>query len=173
MTDPAPGTGPRPGLGTGTRARHDADMHWMRRAIGLSRLSPPAEGAYSVGAVVVGADGTELAAGYSREGDPVVHAEEAALAKLPAGDPRLAGATVYSTLEPCSQRASRPVPCARLVLAAGVPRVVVAWREPSLFVADCVGVELLREGGVEVVELPELAEEAKAVNAHLRLDGGA
>nr|WP_322942111.1 deaminase [Actinacidiphila yeochonensis] len=179
MTDPVPGPTPDPTPGPTSSpvrtasgpSQHERDLRWMRRAIELSRRCPPAEGAYSVGAVVVGADGTELATGFSREGDPVVHAEESALAKLPAGDPRLAGATVYSTLEPCSQRASRPLPCTRLILAAGVPRVVVAWREPSLFVADCVGVELLREAGVEVVELPELAEEAMAVNAHLRLDG--
>jgi diaminohydroxyphosphoribosylaminopyrimidine deaminase/5-amino-6-(5-phosphoribosylamino)uracil reductase len=44
---------------------------------------------------------------------------------------------------------------------------VIAWREPSLFVDDCVGVEQLRAAGVTVVELPELAMDAKAVNAHL------
>jgi diaminohydroxyphosphoribosylaminopyrimidine deaminase/5-amino-6-(5-phosphoribosylamino)uracil reductase len=45
--------------------------------------------------------------------------------------------------------------------------VVVAWREPSLFVADCQGVELLERSGVAVAELPELAELAKAPNRHL------
>jgi diaminohydroxyphosphoribosylaminopyrimidine deaminase/5-amino-6-(5-phosphoribosylamino)uracil reductase len=142
----------------------------MQRAIDLSTQCPPAEGAYSVGAVIVAADGTELASGYSREGDDAhVHAEESALAKLPTGDARLAEATIYSTLEPCSQRKSRPHPCAELILAAGIPRVVIAWREPALFVADCVGVELLADAGVTVVELPELAEAAQAVNAHLDL----
>ncbi|MFE9425367.1 deaminase [Kitasatospora sp. NPDC006697] len=145
-----------------------ADRAFMRRAIELSRQCPPAAHAFSVGAVVVGADGTVLSEGFSREGgDPVVHAEEAALAKLPAGDPRLRTATVYSTLEPCSRRASRPHPCAELLLAAGVARVVVAWREPDLFVTACEGVDLLRAGGVDVAELPELAGEAREVNRHL------
>ncbi len=143
------------------------DLDHLRRAVELSRCCPPSETAFSVGAVIVGADGAVLAEGYSREADPHDHAEEAALAKLPAGDPRLRGATVYSSLEPCGQRASRPVPCARLLVAAGVPRVVVAWREPDLFVSDCQGTALLAAAGVEVVELPELAEEARAVNAHL------
>lgn len=143
------------------------DLRWIRRAIDLAALCPPAAGAYSVGAVIVGEDGTELAAGYSRESDPHEHAEEAALAKLPAEDPRLARATIYSTLEPCSQRRSPRTPCAQRILAAGIPRVVMAWREPSLFVDDCVGYEQLVEAGVTVVELPELASAAKAVNSHL------
>lgn len=143
------------------------DLDHLRRAVELSRLCPPSGTAFSVGAVVVGADGEVLAEGYSRETDAHDHAEEAALGKLPAGDPRLRGATVYSSLEPCGQRASRPVPCARLIIAAGVPRVVVAWREPDLFVTDCQGTALLEAAGVEVVELAELAAEARAVNAHL------
>jgi len=146
-----------------------ADRQWMERAIELSRRSPPSETAYSVGAVIVGADGQELASGYSREHDPKVHAEESALGKLAAGDPRLPAATIYSTLEPCSQRRSRPRSCTELILAAGIGRVVIAWREPGLLVADCQGCELLTEAGVTVVELPELAGRARAVNAHLTL----
>ena len=107
--------------------------------------------------------------GYSRQTDPDVHAEEAALATLAPDDPRLATATLYSTLEPCSQRRSRPRTCTQLILAAGIPRVVIAWREPGLFVADCQGYELLSQAGVEVVELAELGDAARAVNAHLAM----
>ena len=144
-----------------------ADERWMLRAIDLSMACPPAAGAYSVGAVIVDARGVEIASGYSREADPVVHAEEAALAKLVAGDRRLAGATLYSTLEPCSVRRSRPATCTQLIIEAGLARVVIAWREPNLFVADCQGYELLTAAGVRVVELPTLARRARAVNAHL------
>lgn len=143
------------------------DRDWLVRAIELSKRCPPSETAFSVGAVIVGADGEVLSEGFSREVDAVNHAEEAALGKLAADDPRLRTATVYSTLEPCGQRASRPHPCAELLVAAGVARVVMAWREPSLFVAACQGTELLTAAGIEVVELPELAEAARAVNAHL------
>jgi diaminohydroxyphosphoribosylaminopyrimidine deaminase/5-amino-6-(5-phosphoribosylamino)uracil reductase len=157
------------------------DWRWMELAIDLAWQCPPSREAYSVGAVIVGADGAELARGFSREGgDTHVHAEEAALGKLAPGDPRLAGATVYSTLEPCSWRKSRPRSCTELILAtgtarpagpaginAGVGRVVIAWREPSLFVADCQGAELLTRAGLRVVELPELASQAKAPNSHL------
>jgi diaminohydroxyphosphoribosylaminopyrimidine deaminase/5-amino-6-(5-phosphoribosylamino)uracil reductase len=139
----------------------------MQRAIDLSRLCPPAEKAYSVGAVIVGADGSEISFGYSRETDSRVHAEESALAKLEADDPRLRTATTYSTLEPCSERLSRRPTCVELIIASGIPRIVIAWREPELFVDDCIGVELLVAAGKTVVEIPELALAARAVNSHL------
>ncbi|MFC9823052.1 deaminase [Streptomyces erythrochromogenes] len=146
---------------------HADDVTWMERAIELSRKCPPAEGAFSVGAIIVGADGEELARGYSRETDAHVHAEESALAKLPTDDPRLAGATLYSTLEPCSERKSRPLTCTQLILRSPIRRVVIAWREPSLLVLDCVGVETLRGDGIQVVELSDLADQARSVNDHL------
>ncbi len=147
-----------------------ADYQWMRLAIELAHQCPPSPGAFSVGAVIVDENGTEISRGYSRETDSQVHAEESALAKLASDDPRLKAATIYSTLEPCSQRKSRPRTCTQLILAGGIPRVVMAWREPSLFVADCQGYELLANAGVTVVEISDLAEEAKAPNSHLSLE---
>lgn len=146
-----------------------ADYQWMRLAIELAYQCPPSPGAFSVGAVIVDENGEEISRGYSRETDSHVHAEESALAKLASDDPRLATATIYSTLEPCSQRKSRPRTCTQLILAAGIPRVVIAWREPSLFVADCQGHELLANAGVTVVEISDLAADAKASNSHLSL----
>ena len=151
-------------------AHQGDDERWMRVAGELAWRCPPSGNAYSVGAVIVGADGAEVSRGYSREGgDPVVHAEESALGMLAAGDPRLAGATIYSTLEPCSQRKSRPRSCTQLIIESGIRRVVIAWREPSLFVADCQGVELLAQAGLAVVELPSLTAEAAAPNRHLKV----
>ena len=145
------------------------DERWMDAAISLAWQCPPSDSAYSVGAVIVAADGTPLSRGYSRENDPQVHAEESALAKLPSADPRLEGATIYSTLEPCSVRKSRPRSCTQLIIGSGIGRVVFAWREPSLFVADCQGAELLEQAGLSVTELPGLAEKAAAPNRHLSL----
>jgi diaminohydroxyphosphoribosylaminopyrimidine deaminase/5-amino-6-(5-phosphoribosylamino)uracil reductase len=146
-----------------------ADYQWMRLAIELAHRCPPSPGAFSVGAIIVDENGEEISRGYSRETDSHVHAEESALAKLTSSDPRLKTATIYSTLEPCSQRKSRPRTCTQLILAAGIPRVLIAWREPSLFVADCQGYELLANAGVTVMEISDLAEEAKAPNSHLSL----
>lgn len=140
----------------------------MRLAVSLARQCPPSDTAFSVGAVIVDADGVELSRGFSREGgDPVAHAEETALAKLAPGEGRLAGATIYSTLEPCTARRSRPRTCTELIIAAGLARVVIAWREPALFVPDCLGVELLVAAGIAVTELPEFAADAAAPNRHL------
>jgi len=140
----------------------------MQLAVSLAWQCPPSDTAFSVGAVIVDADGVELSRGFSREGeDPVAHAEEAALGKLSPGEPRLAGATIYSTLEPCSQRKSRPRTCTELIIAAGLRRVVIAWREPALFVADAQGYELLTRAGIAVTELPEFAADAMAPNRHL------
>ena len=144
------------------------DERWMRLAIELAWQCPPSPTAFSVGAVIVDAGGDEISRGFSREsGDPMVHAEESALAKLAPDDPRLAGATIYSTLEPCSQRKSRPRTCTELIIAAGLRRVVIAWREPALFVADAQGCELLVRAGLTVTELPEFAADAIAPNRHL------
>lgn len=142
------------------------DRHWLLAAIALSRRCPPSETAYSVGAVIVDAGGAPIAEGWSREVDDRVHAEESALAKLAPDDPRLAGATIFSSLEPCARRRSRPATCARLILRAGIRRVVFAMREPSLFVEGR-GAEELAAAGVAVVEVPELAEHVRAANAHL------
>jgi riboflavin-specific deaminase-like protein len=142
------------------------DIPWLRRAIELSRQCPPSQTAYSVGAVIVAADGTLLATGFSREVDPYDHAEEVALAKVPPGDSRLPMATLYSSLEPCGVRSSRPCPCSQLIIAAGLRRVVYAWREPPLLAAGGGGRQL-RAAGAIVIEVPELAPEARRINAHL------
>jgi riboflavin-specific deaminase-like protein len=149
------------------------DRRFLRWAVELSRLCPPSDSAFSVGAIIVGEDGEVLATGFSREQEDHDHAEEVALRKLAHGklgsapyDPRLRHATLYSSLVPCGARASRPVTCVGHIVAAGIPRVVFAWREPRLF-TDGEGAEQLQAAGVAVTEAPELAERARAVNAHL------
>ncbi|HEV2636080.1 MAG TPA: dihydrofolate reductase family protein [Actinocrinis sp.] len=149
------------------------DEDLLALTVELSRSCPPAQGAYSVGALLAAADGTILSTGYSREplaglGDPDRnHAEEVALAKPGVRqDPRRLTGTLYTSLEPCSPRASRPLNCTDHILAAGIPRVVLALREPALL-AVCDGADRLRAAGVDVVELPALAPLVRSVNAHL------
>jgi riboflavin-specific deaminase-like protein len=142
------------------------DRRFLSWAVELSRLSPPSESAFSVGAVIVAEDGQVLSTGFSREQEDHDHAEEVAVRKLGFHDPRLRRATIYSSLVPCGARASRPVTCVQHIVAAGIPRVVFAWREPPLFTAGD-GADQLRAAGVDVLELPDLAPRACAVNAHL------
>jgi pyrimidine deaminase RibD-like protein len=142
------------------------DRGLLLEAIALAKHTLPSAYAFSVGALIVDPDGDRLAEGYTHQHDPRDHAEEVALAALGPGWRAPAGATLYSLLEPCSVRASRPRSCTELILAAGIRRVVFAWREPALFVHG-EGAERLRAAGVDVVELTELADAARDVNLHL------
>ena len=142
------------------------DRGLLLEAIALAKHTLPSAYAFSVGALIVDPYGGRLAAGYTHQHDPRDHAEEVALAALGPGWLAPAGATLYSSLEPCSVRASRPRSCTELILAAGIGRVVFAWREPELFVHG-EGAERLRAAGVDVVELTELADAARDVNLHL------
>jgi riboflavin biosynthesis pyrimidine reductase/pyrimidine deaminase RibD-like protein len=147
-------------------SEREVDRYWLEQAVELARRCPPSDTAFAVGAIVVDAHGEEIARGYSRETDDRVHAEEAALARLDPADPRLANATIYSSLEPCSRRRSRPRTCTRLILDAGIPRVVFALREPPTFV-DGEGAELLAAAGRVVLERPDLAGGVREVNRSL------
>jgi pyrimidine deaminase RibD-like protein len=104
------------------------DRVLLLEAIALAQHALPSAYAFSVGALIVDVHGGHLAAGYTHQRDPRDHAEEVALAALGPGWRAPAGATLYSSLEPCSVRASRPRSCTELILTAGIERVVFAWR---------------------------------------------
>jgi diaminohydroxyphosphoribosylaminopyrimidine deaminase/5-amino-6-(5-phosphoribosylamino)uracil reductase len=96
-----------------------------------------------VGCVLRTTDGALHEGATAPPGGP--HAEAAALA---AAGPAAAGATVWSTLEPCSH-SGRTGPCADALVAAGVARVVVGVLDPDVKVAGR-GVARLREAGIDV-----------------------
>lgn len=142
------------------------DRALLRQAIELSRSAPPSDGAYSVGAIIVDSAGAVIATGYSRERGCESHAEQVAIEKaLERGVP-VDTATLYSSLEPCSVRLSGSVTCTARIFDAGIPRVVFAMREPPVFVEGH-GADVLEAGGVEVVEIAELAPLVAEVNVHI------
>ncbi|MCF0196688.1 MAG: bifunctional diaminohydroxyphosphoribosylaminopyrimidine deaminase/5-amino-6-(5-phosphoribosylamino)uracil reductase RibD [Bacteroidaceae bacterium] len=98
-----------------------------------------------VGAVIV-ADGRIIGEGYHiRCGGP--HAEVNAIASV--SDPSLlAHSTIYVSLEPCAHYGKTP-PCADLIIAKGIPRVVVGCADPFAKV-NGLGIQRLRDAGVEV-----------------------
>jgi pyrimidine deaminase RibD-like protein len=149
---------------------HPRDRRFLREAITLSRNAPASDTAYSVGCVIVDAGDRIIATGFSRERDAHSHAEQVAIEKALEERAILAGSTLYSSLEPCSIRASELPTCAARIIEVEIPRVVFAMREPDLFV-DGEGAEVLANAGVEVVEMPELAPLVAEVNAHLLRDG--
>jgi tRNA(adenine34) deaminase len=98
-----------------------ADVRWMREAL---RAASEAAGRDEVpiGACVVAVDGQLLSVAGNRtrtDCDPTAHAEIVALrdAARRAGNYRLTGATVYSTIEPCAM-------CAGALVQARVKRLV-------------------------------------------------
>jgi diaminohydroxyphosphoribosylaminopyrimidine deaminase/5-amino-6-(5-phosphoribosylamino)uracil reductase len=133
------------------------DVRFMRRALalaarGLGETNPnPA-----VGCVIV-RHGRVVGEGFhERAGEP--HAEVTAL--LRAGR-RARGATAYVNLEPCAH-VGRTGPCAPLLAARGVRRVVAAMRDPNPRVNGR-GLRLLRRAGIQV-EVGTLEAEALLLN---------
>jgi pyrimidine deaminase RibD-like protein len=142
------------------------DQRLLREAIALSRNAPASNTAFSVGSVIAGADGTILTTGFSRERGAKSHAEQVALEKALELQVDLRGSTLYTSLEPCSERSSGLRACSARIIDAGIPRVVFAMREPQVFVEGH-GAEVLAEAGVEVIELGSEAPLVAQINAHL------
>lgn len=136
------------------------DEHFMRRALEQAARAGAA-GDVPIGAVVA-RDGELLAeAGNERErvADPTAHAELIAIRAAAAvlGGWRLAGTTLYVTLEPCAM-------CAGAIVLARIPRVVYAAADPKAGAAgsilDVLGEERLNHR--PHVESGLLADEAAA-----------
>jgi tRNA(adenine34) deaminase len=103
------------------------DISFMRMALDEAQRAG-AEGEVPVGAVVV-MDGQVIGEGHNRpiaSGDPTAHAEVLAIrrATASAGNYRLAGATLYATIEPCAM-------CCGAVLHARLARVVYGAADPK------------------------------------------
>jgi tRNA(adenine34) deaminase len=99
----------------------------MRRALAVAAAAPA--GDVPIGAVVVDADGVELAAAANEReavGDPTAHAEVLALrrAAAAAGEWRLTGCTLVVTLEPCTM-------CAGALVLARVDTLVFGAWDPK------------------------------------------
>ncbi|KAL0091068.1 cytidine deaminase-like protein [Phycomyces blakesleeanus] len=147
------------------------DAKYMQLAIEQANLSVPVEGAYCVGAVLV-KDNTVLSTGFSRELPGNTHAEECALAKVVAPNKDntrelFKGATMYTTMEPCSTRLSGNRPCTDRLIEADIKRVVLGIKEPPHLVV-CTGIAQLQSHGIQVQVVPDVAEQCLAPNAHIK-----
>lgn len=140
----------------------EEDEKYMRRALQLARYG---EGHVSpnpmVGCVIVDTDDKIIGEGWHRrfgEG----HAEVNAMASVREEDKgKLEGATVYVTLEPCSHYGKTP-PCADMLAATPVKRVVVGMIDPNPLVKGH-GVQRLKDAGKEV-ECGVLEKECRHLN---------
>ncbi len=97
----------------------------------------------SVGCIIV-KDGLVLGRGWTQPGGRP-HAEAMALEQA---GPKVQGATVYVTLEPCAHQSERGPSCASLLVEAAVETVIVAVEDPDPRTAGQ-GVARLRDSGIE------------------------
>src|SRR4051794_10928675 len=132
----------------------------MRRAIDLAATVRATTSPNPwVGAVLVTADGTAFEGATEPPGGR--HAEIVALDAAREANASTDGATIYTTLEPCSHH-GRTGPCADALITAQVGRVVVGMEDPDRNVAGD-GNRRLRAAGITV----DVGVEADAVHAQL------
>jgi diaminohydroxyphosphoribosylaminopyrimidine deaminase / 5-amino-6-(5-phosphoribosylamino)uracil reductase len=126
------------------------DAAFMRLAIAQAELARGDTGDNPwVGCAIVSPNGDVLGRGYTR-GPGEHHAEISAAEDAASAGRSIVGASLYSTLEPCSFHGRTPA-CAHAIAARGIRRVVLAIRDPNPRV-DGVGIQILRDAGLEVVE---------------------
>ena len=121
-----------------------SDAEWMGVAIAaastarlVSRPNP------WVGAVVVTSSGESFPGANLAPGK--AHAE---IVAMDAAGTKSRGATLYTTLEPCSHHGRTP-PCAEAIIERGITRVVVALRDPDHRVQGR-GIAMLEQAGIAV-----------------------
>ena len=103
-----------------------------------------------MGAVIV-KNGKVLAKAHRGE-NPKSHAEYVALEEKLSSE-TLAGATVYTTLEPCTKRNSPKICCAQRLVDRRVARVFIGMLDPNPDIRG-LGDQLLNEGGIEIQFFP-------------------
>ena len=124
------------------------ELTFMRRAVAAGKRSSAEPGKVTpkVGVVVV--RGSEILGesfrGETGTGD---HAEYGLLKQLEGVS--LSGATVFTTLEPCSRRSPEKQPCAERLIAREVGTVIIGMYDPNSEIYR-EGWRMLRDAGVEL-----------------------
>ena len=138
---------------------NNSDAVFMRRAL---ELATRGRGSVSpnplVGCVIVHQGKIVGEGWHERYGGP--HAEVNAVHAVPDRSV-LRESTVYVTLEPCVHFGKTP-PCADLLIASEIKKVVVAHEDPNPLVAGK-GIKKLIDGGAEVIT-GVLETEARQLN---------
>ena len=127
-------------------------LQLAKKGLGATKNNP------LVGSVVVHND-IIIGEGYHRKMGEA-HAEVNAINSVK-DQSLLKESTIYVSLEPCSHVGKTP-PCAALIASKGIPKVVVALKDPNDNVAGR-GIMMLKEAGAEVI-VGVLEEKAKELN---------
>jgi pyrimidine deaminase RibD-like protein len=162
MADDSPEPSPRQQEAGATTPQ--GERQFMLRAIEIARSCRSESGRISpkVGAVVV-RDGKALGDAFRGELAPGDHAEFTLLEKkLP--DTPLSGATLFTTLEPCTSRNPPKISCADRIIERKIRRVVIGTLDPNDRIRG-LGELRLRAAGIEVARFdPDLMAVAEELN---------
>jgi pyrimidine deaminase RibD-like protein len=140
----------------------DRDTDFCRLAVDEARKSILEDAGKPMVGAVVAKDGNLLAMAHRGE-IPNNHAEYIAL-EVKLSDAVLAGASVYTTLEPCSTRNHPKIPCAERLVQRKVGRVFIGMLDPNPDIQGH-GVRLLRDANIAVQFFPEeLMKEIEELN---------
>lgn len=114
-------------------------------------------------AAILVRDGVVLATAYRGELKDGEHAEYTLLErKLP--DVDLTGATLYSTLEPCTHRNHPKISCTDRVIARKLKRVVIGTLDPNQTIRG-LGELRLQDAGIEITRFdPDLVLQLRELN---------
>jgi pyrimidine deaminase RibD-like protein len=130
------------------------DRQFCEQAVELAKKSVTEDDRLHpyVGVVII-KDGKILATGYRGESGDGDHGEYCALKKINGDVDKadLSGCTVYTTLEPCSKRKPKKIPCATRLITAKATRVVSGMPDKD---KDVYGLSSLAEAGIHIGLFP-------------------
>ncbi len=144
------------------------EIKWMARAVDLAERCVTESGrpqpSPKVGAVAVAASGAFLGEAHRGQLNQGDHAEYCLISSLGVETGVLAGATVYTTLEPCTTRNPPKIPCAERMIAEQVRVVYVGMLDPDARIRE-LGCKALREAGIDVRDFTaELRDRVHSLN---------